>query len=231
MAVPAHDSRDYAFATHFGIEKKVIIQPPVDWDFADKSFDEKEGKLVNSDFLNGLDVKAAIKKVIAVIEEKGLGKGKTNFRLRDAIFGRQRYWGEPIPVYYKSLSPALSEGEGETIPCVVDEADLPIMLPEVDKYLPTETGEPPLARAKDWKYRVPTQPLSGFQTLTAPCQAGQALHGISYATWMLITTKLLFQRKLPHIGKMWICIWEGQNMLQVICCTFVSGQNFCMTLD
>ncbi len=148
MAVPAHDTRDFAFANYFGIDKKIIITPPTEWDFEKNSYDEKEGKLIDSDFLNGLEVKAAIKKVIAVIEEKGLGKGKTNFRLRDAIFGRQRYWGEPIPVYYQ-----------DGIPKVLAENELPLLLPEVDKYLPTETGEPPLARAKDWKHK-PKSPFS-----------------------------------------------------------------------
>ncbi|MGB3947622.1 MAG: class I tRNA ligase family protein [Bacteroidia bacterium] len=165
MAVPAHDSRDFAFATHFGIEKNVVILPPVDWDFADKSYDEKEGKLVNSDFLNGLEVKDAIKKAIAVIEEKGLGKGKTNFRLRDAIFGRQRYWGEPIPVYYQN-----------GIPKVLNENELPLVLPEVDKYLPTETGEPPLARAKDWKYKGEFE----YEYSTMPGWAGSSWYFLRY---------------------------------------------------
>ncbi|MCE9540437.1 MAG: leucine--tRNA ligase [Bacteroidetes bacterium] len=165
MAVPAHDSRDYAFADHFGIDKQVIILPPVDWDFADKSYDEKEGKLVNSDFLNGLEVKAAIKKVITVIEERGLGKGKTNFRLRDAIFGRQRYWGEPIPVYYEN-----------GIPKVLSENELPLLLPEVDKYLPTETGEPPLARAKDWKYKGEFE----YEYSTMPGWAGSSWYFLRY---------------------------------------------------
>ncbi|MES2593457.1 MAG: class I tRNA ligase family protein [Bacteroidota bacterium] len=165
MAVPAHDSRDFAFANHFGIDKKVIILPAVDWDFADKSYDEKEGKLVNSDFLDGLEVKAAIKKIIAVIEERGLGKGKTNFRLRDAIFGRQRYWGEPIPVYYKN-----------DIPYVLNEQELPLLLPEVDKYLPTETGEPPLARAKDWKYKGEFE----YEYSTMPGWAGSSWYFLRY---------------------------------------------------
>ncbi|MES2138072.1 MAG: class I tRNA ligase family protein [Bacteroidota bacterium] len=165
MAVPAHDSRDYAFADYFGINKLVIIQPSVDWDFADKSYDEKEGKLINSDFLNGLEVKAAIKKIIAVIEERGLGKGKTNFRLRDAIFGRQRYWGEPIPVYYEN-----------GIPKVVSENELPLLLPEVDKYLPTETGEPPLARAKDWKYKGEFE----YEYSTMPGWAGSSWYFLRY---------------------------------------------------
>ena len=140
MAVPAHDSRDYAFAKHFGLP---IIEVVSGGDLEVSSYDAKEGKLINSDFLDGLEVKVAIKKAIAQIEEKGLGKGKTNYRLRDAIFGRQRYWGEPIPVYYK-----------DGMPQVLDETELPLLLPEVDKYLPTETGEPPLARAKDWRYQA-----------------------------------------------------------------------------
>ncbi len=176
MAVPMHDTRDFAFANHFGIPKHMVIQPPVDWDFAINSYDEKLGKLINSDFLNGLEVKEAIKKAIAMIEEKGIGKGKTNFRLRDAIFGRQRYWGEPIPVYYKHLSPTLSTGEGDVIPCVVDEKDLPLLLPEVDKYLPTETGEPPLARAKDWKYKG----LYEYECSTMPGWAGSSWYFLRY---------------------------------------------------
>ncbi|HRG57939.1 MAG TPA: class I tRNA ligase family protein [Bacteroidia bacterium] len=140
MAVPGHDSRDYAFAKHFDLP---ILEVVSGGDLSISSYDVKEGKLINSDFLNGLEVKAAIKKAISLIEEKGLGKGKTNYRLRDAIFGRQRYWGEPIPVYYK-----------DGIPHVLNETELPLILPEVDKYLPTESGEPPLARAKNWRYRA-----------------------------------------------------------------------------
>lgn len=165
MAVPAHDTRDFAFATHFGLEKPIVILPAVDWDFADASYDEKAGKLVNSDFLNGLEVKEAIKKAIEVIEEKGLGKGKTNFRLRDAIFGRQRYWGEPIPVYYEN-----------GIPKVLNENELPLLLPEVDKYLPTETGEPPLARAADWKYKGKFE----YEYSTMPGWAGSSWYFLRY---------------------------------------------------
>ncbi len=139
MAVPGHDSRDYAFAKHFELP---IIEVVAGGDLSKESYDAKEGKLINSDFLNGLEVKEAVKAAIKKIEEKGLGKGKTNFRLRDAIFGRQRYWGEPIPVYYK-----------DGIPHVLNENELPLVLPEVDKYLPTETGEPPLARAKRLEIR------------------------------------------------------------------------------
>lgn len=165
MAVPAHDSRDFAFATHFGLDKPVVIQPPVDWDFAETSFDGKEGKLVNSDFLNGLEVKVAVKKAIEEIEKKNIGKGKTNYRLRDAIFGRQRYWGEPIPIYYK-----------DGIPQVLNENELPLILPEVDKYLPTETGEPPLARAKDWKYKGSYE----YEHSTMPGWAGSSWYYLRY---------------------------------------------------
>ncbi len=143
MAVPAHDSRDYAFAKHF---KLPILEVVSGGDLEKESYDAKEGKLINSDFLNGLDVKEAVKKAITEIEKRNLGKGKVNFRLRDAVFGRQRYWGEPIPVYYKN-----------NIPYVLEENELPLILPEVDTYLPTEDGEPPLARAKDWFY----SPLQG----------------------------------------------------------------------
>jgi leucyl-tRNA synthetase len=167
MAVPAHDSRDFAFAKHFGLDITQVILPPspLEKGPGDEAYEAKEGKLVNSDFLDGLEVKAAIKKAIAVIEEKGLGKGKTNFRLRDAIFGRQRYWGEPIPVYYK-----------DGIPHVLSESELPLVLPEVDKYLPTETGEPPLARAKDWKYKGEYE----YEYSTMPGWAGSSWYFLRY---------------------------------------------------
>lgn len=142
MAVPAHDERDFKFANYFGLPLPQVIEPNEEHDFAKDAWGEKEGKLINSDFLNGLDVKVAIKKSIEEIEKNNLGKKKINFRLRDAVFGRQRYWGEPIPIYYK-----------DGIPHVLSNNELPLVLPEVDKYLPTEDGEPPLARAKDWKYR------------------------------------------------------------------------------
>jgi leucyl-tRNA synthetase len=170
MAVPAHDTRDFAFANHFDLPIIEVIVPlagtsPLRGGREGSSYDEKEGKLIDSDFLNGLEVKAAIKKVISVIEEKGLGKGKTNFRLRDAIFGRQRYWGEPIPVYYEN-----------DIPKVLDENELPLVLPEVDKYLPTETGEPPLARAADWKYKGKSE----YEYSTMPGWAGSSWYYLRY---------------------------------------------------
>jgi leucyl-tRNA synthetase len=162
MAVPGHDTRDYAFAKHFGLD---IIEVVSGGDLSKESYDAKEGKLIHSDFLNGLDVKDAMKKAIAVIEEKGLGKGKTNFRLRDAIFGRQRYWGEPIPVYYEN-----------GIPKVLNENELPLLLPDVDKYLPTETGEPPLARAANWKYKGQFE----YEYSTMPGWAGSSWYFLRY---------------------------------------------------
>jgi leucyl-tRNA synthetase len=141
MAVPAHDSRDYAFAKHFNLPIVPLIEG---CDVSEESFDAKEGVMINSDFLNGLTVKEAIKKAIDEVENRGLGVRKVNFRLRDATFSRQRYWGEPFPIYYK-----------DGMPYAVAEKDLPIELPEVDKFLPTEEGEPPLGRAKDWVYSEP----------------------------------------------------------------------------
>jgi leucyl-tRNA synthetase len=138
MAVPAHDSRDYAFARHFNLPVIPLIEGA---DVSEESFDAKEGIMINSGFLNGLTVKEAIQKAKEYIVENGLGKVKVNYRLRDAIFSRQRYWGEPFPIYYKN-----------GMPYAVAEEDLPVELPEVDKFLPTETGEPPLGRAKNWMY-------------------------------------------------------------------------------
>jgi len=163
MAVPAHDSRDYGFAKHFGLP---ILEVVSGGDLEKESYDAKEGKLVNSDFLNGLEVKDAMKKAIAEIEARGLGKGKVNYRLRDAVFGRQRYWGEPIPVYYKN-----------DIPYALDENELPLVLPEVDKYLPTEDGEPPLARAAaSWKY----DGKYDYEHSTMPGWAGSSWYFLRY---------------------------------------------------
>ena len=144
MAVPAHDSRDYAFAKHFGLDIIPLIEG---CDVSEQSLDAKEGIMMNSGFLNGLTVKEAIAAAKKHISEKGIGRVKVNYRLRDAIFSRQRYWGEPFPVYYK-----------EGLPYMLDESRLPLELPEVDKFLPTEKGEPPLGRAKNWYYPSPTLP-------------------------------------------------------------------------
>jgi len=168
MAVPAHDSRDYSFAKHFGLPilEVVAATSNVTLSGVEGSYDAKEGKLINSDFLNGLEVKEAIKKAISAIETKGIGKGKVNFRLRDAVFGRQRYWGEPIPVYYKN-----------DIPYALDESELPLILPEVDKYLPTEDGEPPLARAaSSWKH----EGKYDYEHSTMPGWAGSSWYFLRY---------------------------------------------------
>lgn len=162
MAVPGHDTRDYAFAKHFSLP---IIEVVAGGDLAVEAYDAREGKMVNSDFLNGLDVKDAVKKAIAEIEKKGIGQGRTNYRLRDAIFSRQRYWGEPFPVYYK-----------DGMPQVMDESELPVVLPEVDKYLPTESGEPPLARAKNWQ----TKEGYPLETSTMPGWAGSSWYFLRY---------------------------------------------------
>lgn len=169
MAVPAHDERDHAFAKHFNLPIVKVIEPNspshLEKELGEVSYDLKEGICINSDFLNGLEVKDAIKKIIEEIEIRGLGKGKVNYKLRDAVFGRQRYWGEPIPIYYEN-----------GIPKAVDEKDLPVILPEVDKYLPTEDGEPPLARAKNWKYKGAFE----FETTTMPGWAGSSWYYLRY---------------------------------------------------
>jgi leucyl-tRNA synthetase len=138
MAVPCGDQRDWDFAKHFSIEIKNIFE---NIDVSEAAYADKSGKIANSDFLSGLEVKDAMKKAIAVIEERGLGKGKTNYRLRDAVFSRQRYWGEPFPVYYQ-----------DGLPKMIAVKHLPIVLPEVEKYLPTEDGQPPLGNSKHWAW-------------------------------------------------------------------------------
>ena len=159
MAVPAHDSRDYAFAKKFNLPIVPIIEG---CDVSEESFDAKEGKMCNSGFLNGMDVKQAIEAAKDYVEEKGLGRRKTNWRLRDAIFSRQRYWGEPFPIYYK-----------DGIPCPLPESELPLCLPEIDSYKPT--GDAPLARAKDWTWNG--YPL---ETSTMPGFAGSSAYYLRY---------------------------------------------------
>jgi leucyl-tRNA synthetase len=162
MAVPAHDSRDYDFAKHFGLP---IIEVVSGGDISESSYDAKDGILVNSEFINGMQVKEAVGAVIARVNEMGIGKGTVNFRLRDAIFSRQRYWGEPFPVYFR-----------DGIACTLDESELPLLLPEVDAYLPTETGEPPLARAKNWT----TKEGWPLETNTMPGFAGSSGYYLRY---------------------------------------------------
>ena len=170
MAVPAHDSRDYAFARHFALPIVPLVEGA---DVSEESFDAKEGTVINSPagtpaegqlVLNGLSVSEAIEAAKKYIVASDLGKVKVNYRLRDAIFSRQRYWGEPFPIYYK-----------DGVPCTVDEKDLPVVLPEIDKFLPTDTGEPPLGRAADWTYRGYPLELS-----TMPGFAGSSAYYLRY---------------------------------------------------
>ena len=166
MAVPAHDSRDYAFAKHFNLPIIPLIEG---CNVSEESFDAKEGIMINSCGngldLNGMTVKEAIAATKKFIEEKGIGRVKVNYRLRDAIFSRQRYWGEPFPVYYK-----------DNMPYIIDEKELPLQLPEVDKFLPTETGEPPLGRAKNWK----TADGYPLELCTMPGFAGSSAYYLRY---------------------------------------------------
>jgi leucyl-tRNA synthetase len=163
MAVPSGDQRDYLFAKHFDLPIPAISDAQQDLD--QQADPTKEGRYINSGIVNGMGYKEATTRLIAFLEEKGLGKGKVNFRLRDAIFGRQRYWGEPIPIYYKD---GTAYG--------VAEADLPLVLPEIDEYKPTETGEPPLGRAKDWKYKGQYE----FELSTMPGWAGSSWYYLRY---------------------------------------------------
>ena len=161
MAVPAHDSRDYAFAKKFNLPIVPLIEGA---DVSEESFDAKEGIMCNSGFLNGLTVKEAIPAAIDYVESHGIGHRKINYRIRDAIFSRQRYWGEPFPICYK---------DGIATPLPMDK--LPLMLPEIDQYKPTEDGQPPLARAKDWTYEG--YPL---ETSTMPGFAGSSAYYLRY---------------------------------------------------
>ncbi|MGM9768545.1 MAG: leucine--tRNA ligase [Candidatus Cryptobacteroides sp.] len=161
MAVPAHDSRDYAFAKKFGLPIIPLIEG---CDVSEQSFDAKEGIMCNSGFLDGMTVKEAIPAAMEYVEAHGLGHRKVNYRLRDAIFSRQRYWGEPFPIYYK-----------DGIPTPLPYEELPLRLPEIDQYKPTESGEPPLARAKDWTYKG--YPL---ETSTMPGFAGSSAYYLRY---------------------------------------------------
>ncbi len=161
MAVPAHDSRDYAFAKTFDLPIIPLIEG---CDVSESSFDAKEGIMCNSGFLNGMTVKEAIPAAIDYVEKHGIGHRKVNYRLRDAIFSRQRYWGEPFPMYFK---------DGVATPMTLDQ--LPLQLPEVDKYLPTESGEPPLGRAADWTYEGYPIELS-----TMPGFAGSSAYYLRY---------------------------------------------------
>ena len=169
MAVPAHDTRDFAFARHFGLPITQVVLPngeePSETDSWEDAKASKEGTLINSGILNGLSVAEAIKTMNSHIEKEGLGKVKVNYRLRDAIFSRQRYWGEPFPIYYK-----------EGIPTLVADDQLPLKLPEVDAFLPTETGEPPLGRAANWH----TPEGYPYELSTMPGFAGSSAYYLRY---------------------------------------------------
>ena len=162
MAVPAHDSRDYAFAKHFNLPIIPLIEGA---DVSEESFDAKEGIMMNSGFLNGLTVKEALKTAKKYIKEKGIGEVKVNYRLRDAIFSRQRYWGEPFPVYYK-----------DGMPHMLDESKLPLELPEVSDFKPTESGEPPLGHAENWC----TAEGYPYELNTMPGFAGSSAYYLRY---------------------------------------------------
>lgn len=165
MAVPAHDSRDYAFARKFNLPIVPVIDNGQPIDLSESSYDAKEGKMINSGMINGMEVKEAIRTIAEEVEKQNIGKSKINYRLRDAIFSRQRYWGEPFPVYYK-----------DDMPYMMDESKLPLELPEIDKYLPTETGEPPLGRAKNWK----TEDGFPIELNTMPGFAGSSAYYLRY---------------------------------------------------
>ena len=165
MAVPGHDSRDYAFAKHFNLPIVPVIDDGEGHDMSEGSYDAKAGKMINSGIINGMEVKEAIAYIAGEVEKRGIGKSKINYRLRDAIFSRQRYWGEPFPVYYK-----------DDLPYMLDESKLPLELPEVDKYLPIESGEPPLGRAKNWK----TEDGYPLELNTMPGFAGSSAYFLRY---------------------------------------------------
>ena len=162
MAVPAHDSRDWAFARHFGLEIVPVVEGG---NIEESSYDAKEGKMINSDFLTGMDVKEAIPMMFQEVEKRGLGKKLINYRLRDAIFSRQRYWGEPFPIYYK---------EDTAYP--LSEEKLPLELPPIANFGPTEQGEPPLARAEGWC----TEEGYPFELSTMPGFAGSSAYFLRY---------------------------------------------------
>lgn len=162
MAVPSGDQRDYLFAKHFNLPIIKILDTQ---EIEEEADSRKQGKYINSQLINGLTYQDAVQKLIAELERIGAGRAKVNYRMRDAIFGRQRYWGEPVPIYFKA-----------GLPYVIDEAELPLLLPEVDKYLPTETGEPPLGRAKDWKY----QDTYEYELSTMPGWAGSSWYWYRY---------------------------------------------------
>ncbi|SFC04521.1 leucyl-tRNA synthetase [Spirosoma endophyticum] len=168
MAVPSGDQRDWNFARHFNLPIVPILDAQKDID--QQADNTKEGHYINSGIVNGMTYKEATDTLVAWLEEHGLGSGKINFRMRDAVFSRQRYWGEPVPVYFKD------GGSTGRLPYLIDESDLPLELPAVDKYLPTETGEPPLGRAEGWKYKGEYE----YELSTMPGWAGSSWYWYRY---------------------------------------------------
>ena len=173
MGVPSGDQRDWNFATHFGLPVIPILD--AQQDIENQADATKEGRYINSGMINGLEYKQATAKLISWLEENKIGKGKVNYRLRDAVFARQRYWGEPVPVYFKT------NADGRAIPYLVADKDLPLILPEIDKYQPTETGEPPLGRAKDWTYTPEGESAAyPLEMSTMPGWAGSSWYWYRY---------------------------------------------------
>ena len=162
MAVPAHDSRDYAFARHFGLEIVPVVEGG---DISKESYDAKAGAMINSGFITGMDVKEAIEVMFDEVEKRGIGRKRINYRLRDAIFSRQRYWGEPFPIYYK-----------DDVPYTLSVDQLPLELPAVKDFGPTEQGEPPLARVEGWC----TEAGEPFELSTMPGFAGSSAYYLRY---------------------------------------------------
>jgi len=168
MAVPSGDQRDYLFAKHFNLPIVPVLDAQKEIDI--QADNTKEGRYINSGIINGMTYAEAVPTLIAWLEARGLGRGKVNFRMRDAVFSRQRYWGEPVPVYFKE------GGSTGRLPYLIDEQDLPVELPAVDKYLPTETGEPPLGRAEGWKYKGQYE----YELSTMPGWAGSSWYWYRY---------------------------------------------------
>ncbi|MFN2127436.1 MAG: leucine--tRNA ligase, partial [Anaerolineales bacterium] len=164
MGVPASDTRDYAFAQYFNLPI-ILVQEGTYTDITKLDFDSKAWFKIKSDFMNGMPVNEAINEATRRVEEKGIGEARINFRLRDAVFGRQRYWGEPFPIYYDN-----------DIPVAIPEEELPLLLPEIDAYLPTETGDPPLGRATGWKYKNEYP----YELSTMPGWAGSSWYFFRY---------------------------------------------------
>ena len=162
MAVPAHDSRDYAFARHFGLEIVPVVEGG---DISKESYDAKAGAMINSGFITGMDVKEAIEVMFDEVEKRGIGRKRINYRLRDAIFSRQRYWGEPFPIYNK-----------DDVPYTLSVDQLPLELPAVKDFGPTEQGEPPLARVEGWC----TEAGEPFELSTMPGFAGSSAYYLRY---------------------------------------------------